>query len=539
MLNFFNITNDLKPEEILMYLRKSRADDPQLSVEEVLGKHETLLDEWCDKNLSRRIPPENRYREIVSGGDSIADRPAFQKVLQLIEQPQYKAVMVVEISRLGRPDTMEIGRITKTFRFTKTIVITPMRIFDITDEYERDMFEQELKRGNFYLEYTKKILGRGREMSVRSGNYVCSRPLYGYDKIVITEDKRKHPTLAINEEQANVVRMIFNQYVNENIGTQVISNRLNELNVKPPRGDKWTPDSIRTILENVHYIGMVRWNERKGVTVVRNGEFRKTRPLNKEGDYILCKGKHDAIISEELFNEAQAKRGRTHRVCANKELKNPFATLLYCKCGKAMSHRLKKYPNGEDRGEARLVCNGQVRCGNGSCKVSEVVDFVAEVLKAKIAEFDVEANSGNEEIIKIHDNLIADLERKLAEIEATEEEMYDNQYSPDMSKRIPNHIFQRLIAKKSAEREEIKQALETALKNRPAPVDYEKKRITFQKALDALLDDEVSVADKNQLLKTCINRIEYQRGKPEKLKGKGVGRQWTEQPIELDVKLMI
>jgi DNA invertase Pin-like site-specific DNA recombinase len=537
LINVLNITNDLKPEEILLYLRKSRADDPALSTEEVLEKHETILDEWCEKNLEGRIPPENRFKEVVSG-ESIADRPAFQKVLQLIEQPKYKAVMVVEISRLGRPDTMEIGRITKTFRFTQTIVITPMRIFDITDEYERDMFEQELKRGNFYLEYTKKILGRGREMSVRSGNYVSSRPLYGYDKITIMDGKRKCPTLAINEEQANIVRMIFNAYVHENIGTQVISNRLNELNVKAPRGDKWTPDSIRTILENVHYLGMVRWNERKAVTVVRNGEFRKTRPLNNSDDFILCEGKHDAIISEELFNEAQAKRGRTHRACANKELKNPFATLLYCKCGKAMSHRLRKYPNGEDRGEPRLVCNAQARCGNGSCTVSEVVDFVADVLKEKIAEFEVEANSGNEDIVKIHDKLIADLERKLAEIEATEEEMYDNQYSPDLSKRIPNHIFQRLIVKKATEREETKQALETALKNRPTPVDYEKKRITFQRALDALLDDDVSVADKNQLLKTCINRIEYQRGKPEKLKGKGVGRQWSEQPIEIDIKLL-
>ena len=60
----------------------------------------------------------------------------FQKVLKLIESPNYKAVLVVEISRLGRPDMEEIGRLSKTFRYTNTLVITPMRIFNVADEYD-------------------------------------------------------------------------------------------------------------------------------------------------------------------------------------------------------------------------------------------------------------------------------------------------------------------------------------------------------------------------------------------------------------------
>lgn len=154
MFSYRNFKDFLNPEEILLYLRKSRADDPLLSVEEVLSKHEALLDEWAEKNLSAPIPAENRFKEVVSG-ESIADRPEFQKVLKLLESPKIKAVLVVEISRLGRPDTEEIGRITKIFRYTGCLVITPMMTFDITNEYERDMFERELKRGNEYLEYTK------------------------------------------------------------------------------------------------------------------------------------------------------------------------------------------------------------------------------------------------------------------------------------------------------------------------------------------------------------------------------------------------
>ena len=116
----------LKAEEILLYLRKSRSDGTLFTTEEVLSKHETILDEWMTYNLDAPIPEENRFREVVSG-ESIADRPEFRKVLKLLESPKYKAVLVVDLDRLGRPDMEEIGKISKIFRYTNTIVITPSR----------------------------------------------------------------------------------------------------------------------------------------------------------------------------------------------------------------------------------------------------------------------------------------------------------------------------------------------------------------------------------------------------------------------------
>ena len=140
--------HDLAPNEVLMYLRKSRSDDPMLSVEEVLSKHESRLDEWAEHNLSAPIPEENRFKEVVSG-ESVYERTEFQRVLQLIESPDIKAVLVKELSRLGRPETAEIGFISKIFRYTNTLVITPERTFNLTDDFEREMFEAELKRGNY------------------------------------------------------------------------------------------------------------------------------------------------------------------------------------------------------------------------------------------------------------------------------------------------------------------------------------------------------------------------------------------------------
>ena len=465
-------------------------------------------------------------------GESISDRSEFQKVLKKVESDSIKAVLVKEISRLGRPDKQEIGYISKIFRFTTTMVITPSRTFNIADEFERKMFEAELEQGNFYLEYNKRILKAGRDLASKKGAYLNLAP-FGYDKHFIYEGRKKMSTLAINEEQANLVRMIFDWYVKENIGTQTISNRLNDMNIKPPKIDKWKPEAIRDILENPIYIGMIRWNTRKGQYIVVDGEFKKTRPVNKGDDRILTKGLHDPIISEELFNAAQEKRGRTHRTCDNRNLRNPFASLLYCECGKAMSYRHKK---GR---EPRLVCNEQKYCGSGSCQVQEIIDLVVPGLKEAIAEFKVEARKGDNDTksIKLHEELIKNLEKKLTDLDAKEIALWDAQINPDPASKMPTNVFQAITDKITKERQDTTIALEKARKQVVKPIDYESKIVTFQKAVDTLLDDNATADEKNMLLKECIERMTY--GRKLAIRIPGGRHNWSYEPIDLDVKLNV
>ena len=154
-----------------MYLRKSRADDALLTVEEVLQKHEQMLDEWSERNLEGHIPQENRFREVVSG-ETIEDRPQMKEVLSKIENPRIKAILVVEVQRLSRGDLEDAGRLIKLLRYTNTLVITPQKTYDLQNEYDRDFFERELKRGNEFLEYQKRILHRGMLASKQSGNFL-------------------------------------------------------------------------------------------------------------------------------------------------------------------------------------------------------------------------------------------------------------------------------------------------------------------------------------------------------------------------------
>lgn len=543
---------DFKPEEIIDYLRKSRSDDPLLTVEEVLSKHEAMLDEWAEKHLGAAVPEQNKFREVVSG-ETIAERPEINRVLRLIESPRYKAVAVVEPQRLTRGDLEDIGRLMKLMKHTNTLVITPQRIYDLRDEYDWDAFERELKRGNDYLEYTKKILNRGRLLSVSQGNYVGNTAPYGYDKTFISEGKRKCPILVPNEAEADVVRMMFDLYVNQDMGCQNICKKFDAMGIKPPKGERWSPAAVTKMLQNVHYIGKVKWNHRKTLTVVEEGEFKKTRPVAAVGEYLIYEGKHEAIISEELFNAAQEKKGRNTRQKPNTKVRNPLAGLLYCQCGRAMSLRTYKYHDAAPR----LLCDGQTYCKTGSCTYAEMEDKVFAILSECIEDFEIRLQNNEGDSAKLHARLIKNLEAKQKELEEKELAQWEAQADPDPAKRMPQHIFQQLNEKLLKEKEEVRQALCKAYESMPEPVDYEEKIKQFTQALNALKNPEVDAATKNRLLKACIERIIYHRDAPQRIKSQQVryydpeqkrtrnksplntGGNWTRPEIVLDVKLKV
>ena len=546
---YISTKNDFTPDEVLDYLRKSRSDDPYMSVEEVLSKHEAMLDEWAINNLGGVVPEKNKYREVVSG-ETLKERPEIQTVLKRMESPAIKAVKVVEPQRLTRGDLEDIGKLMKLLKHTNTLVITPQRTYDLRDEYDWDAFERELKRGNDYLEYTKKILNRGRLLSVSQGNYVGSIPPYGYDKTFVMEGKRKCPTLIENKEQADVVRMIFDMYVNQDMGRTNICHRLDELKIKPPKGKKWSPIALKDLLENVHYIGKVKWNWRKTITIVEDSEIIETRPKAKIGEYLLYEGKHEGIVPEELFEAARAKQGRNHRAKATTKVRNPLAGLLFCKCGRAMS--LRFYRNkGVEKSPARLLCDDQVHCRTGSCLYTEMLDYVADVLRDCIADFEVRLKNDEGDSHKLHTRLIKNLEKKKKDLEEKELAQWEAQANPDPAARMPQHIFQKLNEKLLKEKEEVQQALCKAYASMPEPVDYTEKIARFQEALNALLSEDVPAQQKNRLLKAVISRMDYKCPKPIRLTKKNcqqygvnpdtltTGGNWYSEPFQLDVKLNV
>lgn len=496
--------------ETYEYDRKSRSDDPLLSVEEVLERHEKIIEEFAIANLGGPIPQENKFKEVGSA-ESIDERPELLRLLKAIESPAVKAIIVVDVQRLSRGDLEDAGRLIKALRYSNTHVITPQRIYDLRDEYDRDAFERELKRGNEYLEYFKKIQERGRLSSVKEGNYIGSVAPYGFNRTTVKCGKRICPTLIERKDQADIVRLIFQWYCNEDIGVTAICRRLESMNIKTKTGLKiWKPSIIFSILENVHYIGCVRWNWRKTIKIIEDQEIKKLRPKAKVDEYLIFDGKHEGIVSEELFEKAQQIRGNRHRTKTNQTLKNPFSGIMYCKCGAKMGYNTYKR-NGVEYAPPKLVCNNQVHCKNGSADFSEVMEYVVNTLKDCIEDFEVRIDQKQDDSIKLHRDLIEDLKKKLKELEEKEILQWEGQYDPDPDKRLPPHIFKMLNEKLLAEKEEINNALCKALETLPEPIDYKEKVLKFQDALNILEDPEIPAKIKNQYLKDIIERIDYER----------------------------
>jgi hypothetical protein len=520
------------PEEILVYLRKSRSDDPMLTIEEVLSKHEKDLTEWAERNLDAPIPPENWYREVVSG-ESIQCRTEFKKVLKRIESPTIKAVLIFDCTRLGRPDLEEIGRISKLFRYTNTIVIVPQRPFDLRDEWDRKAFEQELMQGADYLNFTKKVLGAGKYRSLKSGNYINGVTPYGYEQDWITEGRKKCPTLKIVEEEAKVVRLIFDWYANEGIGATKICQRLNAMGIPARKGGLWKKSSVTNIIKNEHYIGKVVIRKHIKVNSVVDQEVITQMKFNE--DFEVVDGKHPAIIDENLFHRANNKISKHISVKPSETLQNPLAGVLKCECGRTMRR-------SKDRHKFRYLCDEQMFCGNASIQESELIPAIIENLKKELANLQAMVTDDSDNKKEKHNEYVSLLESKCVELEKKEISLWDK-YTEE---KMPKPIFDKLMAECIEKKQNIEKELKEAYNNVPIHNNYKETISTLHNAIDALADDSVSASTKNKLLKSVVEKITFKRDKPtrisdEEASAKGVKtiNGWYRPDFEMDIYLKI
>ena len=512
----FNLP-ELKPEEVIIYLRKSRTDDPALTVSETLSKHEQMLDDYCRHTWNELIPEQNRFREVVSG-ETIEARPEIQKVLRLIEQDRYKAILIVEPQRLSRGDLEDIGRISKLLRYTHTFVITLQYSYDLADERDRDYFERELKRGNEYLEYSKRIMANGKALAAENGNYLGSHDPYGYRRVKYKEGKRYVKTLEIVPEEAEIIRTIYRLYL-EGMGAIRICNHLNQY-CKPQRSKKWSKSSIYNILENPIYIGMIKWQYRKTIKTVENGEIVKR--CHERPDCPLYPGKHEAIISKEVWDAVRARQDANNipRVKTFTRLRNPLAGIVECgHCGHTMMLWNSHGPGVADR----IVCSNKYTCGGtASCKYEDLKEIVAEILRQAIADFEVKIEAGEDERTDEKEAFREQLKRRLAALDDKETSIWEK-YAEGMPKRV----FDTLLAELKEERERLEETLAKTADEKP-PVRYSDLITSFHAALDCLNSDETA-EKKNALLKKCIRKISYHRPK-----GKS---KHDMKPISVDVEL--
>lgn len=489
----------------LMYLRKSRADNPDESVEEVLSKHEKLLQDYFIREFGHTIPDDCIYREVVSGGEDISEREEMRKVLARIESPDVIGVACADPQRLSRGSLTDCDLLIDTFRYSKTMVVTPVMVYDLENKMERRFFQDELMRGRDYLDYVKEVLYRGRYLSASRGFFVPSQPPYGYNKVKVGKNFTLEPN-----ENADVVRMIFNWYAKEYKTPGQIANDLNKMMIPPASNQSqsqgWVKESVLVLLKNVHYDGKIVYGRKKQTVVFENGKKVTKRLKQRPEDMMIAEGKHPAIVDHEIFELVQERiSGRGYLAPRTRSaLSNPFAGILRCpKCGYMMVYHM-------DRGEPYFSCT---RYCNKSIKRRDLYHAVkTALLNVHLPELEARLENGDGNSAAIQKQLIDRLEKQMADFKAQETKQYDLLETGIYT----NEVF---IERNTALREKIvacSNQIAEAKKSLPQAVDYARKIMELKKAVNALDNDTMPVEEKNRLLKAIIKEIEYtsEKGQP-------------------------
>ena len=485
-----------------IYLRKSRADmDAEAHGEgETLARHRTALLELAQK---RTLPIGTIYEEIVSG-DTIAARPQMQRLLTEVEAGIWEGVLVMEVERLARGETIDQGIVAQAFKYSGTLIITPAKTYDPSNEFDEEYFEFGLFMSRREYKTINRRLQAGRQASAREGKWLGGPTPYGYDSRKLPQEKGY--SLVPNQD-ADTIRTLFRLYVSDaGMGTIRLANRLNELGYRSATGKPFNVGIVKEILKNPLYAGYITFGRRPVKKQVRDGKVVQHYPRSKE--YPLYKGRHEALISEEVWQAAQTKLAARsfHPVRHDKQLQNPFAGILICeKCG----HKIQARP-GKD-GSRVLFCHHY--CGVVSARLDETERVLSQTLALWLSDYTVQSqgqqtieNAQKEEALTALAHTKAELDAVNEQLDRAFELVERGIYTPEVFASRQNILLTRQAKLTQAVRDcqrvvrQCEQQAETRIKLIPAIAHV-------AEVYQTLSDPE----EKNNLLKSVLHHITYHK----------------------------
>ena len=243
------------------------------------------------------------YSDEGKSGKSIEGRQEFMQMLRDIEEGKDRVefVLVYKLSRFGRNAADVLNSLQRMQDFGVNLICVEDGI-DSSKDSGKLMISvlsavAEIERENILVQTME-----GRRQKARDGKWNGGFAPYGY--------KLLNGELEIAEDEAEIIRIIFDKYIHTNMGVNGIAAYLNEHGYKKKKRQNNTLDAFATsfikgVLDNPIYCGKLAFGRRKTERVPgKRNEFR----IVKQDSYILSDGIHEAIISEDDWNLAKQKR---------------------------------------------------------------------------------------------------------------------------------------------------------------------------------------------------------------------------------------
>lgn len=376
-----NIMTEIK--KVAIYSRVSTVEQAEEGFS--LDEQERLIREYC---ANHHMEVVEVYQDAGISGKDIEHRPAIQQLLNDAKGKKFNLVMSWKINRLSRKlldaikivDTLEkygIGYQSYSEQFESNTPSGKMQfqMMALVGEFERNTIAQNVKMGM-----------RAKAMA---GEWCGGVPPLGYGWVAVegTENlSRKKSRLEVIDAEAEIVRLIFELYASGK-GYKAIVGCLNKAGHRTKRGNQFSVAQIKPILTNPVYIGKVRYDVRRN--------WNEKRRTNINPNPIIAEGKHEAIISDELWEQVQfmlsQKQGKPSRIYDGEY---PLTGILRCpECGAGMviSRVIETKKDGSKSKITYYACGnwknkGTAACHSNMVRVEKANDFVYHQLERLLSD---------------------------------------------------------------------------------------------------------------------------------------------------------
>lgn len=406
-------------------------------------------------------------------------RPDFNRMLDDIEAGKIDVVITKDLSRLGR-DHLKVGHFTEIYFPMKNVRYIAVNDGVDTANKNNDIAALKNVMNEFYSRDNSRKIRSSIRARAKAGLYRTSFNPIGYRK-----SPNNHNKLIVDGETAWIVKRIF-ELANAGMGAHKIAKTFREEQVPCPswwlhsRGERdysqrfenpankyeWSHTVIRNIIANPLYLGHTVMCKTESIFKV--GTFKKV----PKADQIRVENTHEPLVSQELFDGANAKILSRRRDTTDNFV-SPFSGLVKCgTCGKALGLRYW----GKDRHHI-YVCTTYAH-DTKACSDHRI--YYEDLYNAVLADIQYHARLAYEDrdkavALAMKMNAKADgnkgksNESKLKQAKKRYDEvtrLFDRLYEDSLSGRISNDNFTRLIDKYQTEQEQLLgqiQNLENAL----------------------------------------------------------------------------
>ncbi len=470
------------------YIRVSTDKQEELSPD----SQAKLLREYAARN---NIIITNIFYEIGVSGRKAAKRPEFQKMIASAKSTSHPVdlILVWKFSRFARNQEESIvfkSLLKKKHNVDVVSISEPTvdgpfgglieRIIEWMDEYYSVRLSGEVTRGM-------------KEKASRGGYQ--ARPPLGYQVV----EHGKPPVIV--PEEAEIVKLIFQKYVNEHCSLFDIARTLNEYGLKTSHGKEFERRSIEYILQNPTYCGMIRWNR----------TVNETNEIRPKDEWIIADGTHPAIISRELFDAAQERYNREYKPSGarpSSTYKHWLGGLLKCPvCGRTMTANTR---HGKCSTYSDFICYGYSK---GKCKTRSsisslrlepaVLSSIKEVLDTGDITYRYIAPAQ-----ETHFDLKAMLQEQLQK-NAEKFERIKEAYRNGVDSLEEYQAHKKIL---QTERDSLLLQLENAKEEPATTADFKSAMLERVKSVyEIISSEEVDDVTKNEILRSVIEKIVYDK----------------------------